>query len=63
MKTLFELPSLFNLSGRPVTSYDSAEAVGNNACHDGSGNDNTCDSGSGTNNGCGTGSGDIEQDS
>jgi hypothetical protein len=60
MKPIFELPSLFSLSGHPVTNDDSAQDLGSNWCSDGGGSYNDCYNGSGTNNGCESGSGDIE---
>ena len=62
MKTVFELPKLFNLSGQPVTDYQWTDILGSNNCGDGGGSYNDCYNGSGYNNGCGSGSGDIEVD-
>mgnify|MGYP001558549580 CR=1 FL=1 len=55
MKPLFELPSLFSLSGQPL-SLENCDEVGKNDCGSGSGTDNGCGWGADYGNGCSNGS-------
>lgn len=63
MKPLFELPSLYRLSGQPVTGgsefsdENSCNPGGTNSCTEGGGERNVCDNGGGSDNCCGNGGG------